>query len=300
MAEHPLTDVHQHLWPAAFLDGLRARTSPPYLRGWTLFLAGEPPCELDPAAHDVDQVRRRNADLDRVVLSMSSPIGVEYLPQTEARSLLAAWHEGVASLNEPFAAWASVPAEQAEPAELKELLNAGFVGAQLPAGALATPQGWLHLAPVLDLCRDMGRPVFVHPGPVPNRSGAEVAGWWAPVVDYTAQLCAAYWAFYAIGRELAAGLRVCFAAGAGLAPLHHERFSARSPHRFDVDENVFLDTSSYGPRALDALVRVLGIDALVLGSDRPYADITDPGSGAEATRAIRRLNPHRLLTGERS
>jgi hypothetical protein len=29
-------DVHQHLWPVQLVDRLRARSRPPYLRGWTL------------------------------------------------------------------------------------------------------------------------------------------------------------------------------------------------------------------------------------------------------------------------
>ena len=53
-----------------------------------------------------------------------------------------------------------------------------------------------------------------------------------------------------------------------------------------LDRGVFVDTSSYGPQAVDALVRVLGIDAIVLGSDRPYADPAALGLGAAADRAI--------------
>ena len=61
---------------------------------------------------------------------------------------------------------------------------------------------------------------------------------------------------------------------------------------------MFVDTSSYGPQALDALVRVLGIDVLVLGSDRPYAAPVDRLFGDAATNAIRIANPGRLLTGD--
>jgi hypothetical protein len=50
---------------------------------------------------------------------------------------------------------------------------------------------------------------------------------------------------------------------------------------------------------LDSLVRVLGVDALVLGSDRPYTEPTDPGLGAAASHAVRVVNPHRLLQGGR-
>ena len=56
-----------------------------------------------------------------------------------------------------------------------------------------------------------------------------------------------------------------------------------------------VDTSSYGPQGLDALVRVLGIDALVLGSDRPYAAPVADLMGEAATRAVRVTNPRRVL-----
>jgi hypothetical protein len=91
-------------------------------------------------------------------------------------------------------------------------------------------------------------------------------------------------------------LRVVFAAGAGLAPVHHERYAARGGTTGALDPLVHVDTSSYGPQGLDALVRVLGIDALVLGSDRPYAAPVTPGQmGEAATRAIRVTNPRRAL-----
>jgi hypothetical protein len=40
---------------------------------------------------------------------------------------------------------------------------------------------------------------------------------------------------------------------------------------------------------------VLGIDALVLGSDRPYGDPLEEFLGDAATHAVRVVNPARLL-----
>ena len=42
-------------------------------------------------------------------------------------------------------------------------------------------------------------------------------------------------------------------------------------------------------------MRVLGIDALVLGSDRPYGEPLHEFLGEAATRAVRVTNPNRLL-----
>jgi hypothetical protein len=58
---------------------------------------------------------------------------------------------------------------------------------------------------------------------------------------------------------------------------------------------VFVDTSSYGPQGLDALVRTLGIDVIVLGSDRPYAEPLQSLLGEAATQAVRVGNPLRAL-----
>ncbi len=122
--------------------------------------------------------------------------------------------------------------------------------------------------------------------------------WWAPVVGYVAQLQAAWWAWHAFGgRAQFPRLRLVFAAGAGLAPVHHERLTARGGRLGQVDPDVFVDTSSYGAQGLDALVRALGIDVLVLGSDRPYAEPIESLLGEAATQAVRVDNPRRALGG---
>jgi hypothetical protein len=110
---------------------------------------------------------------------------------------------------------------------------------------------------------------------------------------------AAWFAFRAFGRPRHPRLRVCFALLAGLAPLHGERLAARGGGRGEVDRDAFIETSSYGPRAIDATIRALGIDTIVCGSDRPYAPPSgDLGLGEAAGHAIRVANPGRLLTGE--
>ena len=51
-------------------------------------------------------------------------------------------------------------------------------------------------------------------------------------------------------------------------------------------------------RAIDALVRVVGVDPIVAGSDRPYAQPVDPGLGDAFSHALFTANPRHLLTGE--
>jgi hypothetical protein len=167
------------------------------------------------------------------------------------------------------------------------------VGLTLPANALCTEQGYVRLAPLLEVLEDAGRPLFIHPGPATAPRAAP--NWWPTIVSYVEQMYEAWYAFRAFGRPRHPTLRVCFAMLAGLAPLHGERLLARAGLRTVVDENAFLEVSSYGTRAIDATVRVLGIDVLVGGSDQPYASPAFSDLGAAAVAAIRGANPLRLL-----
>ena len=291
----PSIDVHQHLWPPQLLEALRARRRSPRLKGWTLELAGEPDYPVDPRHHDLDARREQaRADgLDVALISLSAPLGIELLPAAEAAEVLDAYHEGALGLGEPFGAWAAGSPTDPDPDGLAGRLAEGFVGLQLPANALSHELGYARAAPLLDVLEDSGKPLLIHPGPTSVPTGAPP--WWPAIVPYVQQMHEAWYAFGAFGRHRHPRLRICFAMLAGLAPLHGERFLARAGRRTMVDQNVYLDISSYGPRAIDAIVRVLGIDALVEGSDRPYAQPVLPDLGAAAQAAIRGANPVRLL-----
>ncbi|MBB2911367.1 hypothetical protein FHS43_002632 [Streptosporangium becharense] len=301
-----VVDVHQHLWTPAFVDALRRRTAPPFLDGWTLHLAGEPPYEADPADHDLAARLELNAGLDLALVSLSSPLGVETLPPEEAWPLIDAYHEDALALPAPFGVWAAACLGDIDPDRLAATLDgrrhagtgANPVGLQLPAGALGDAAGLARVAPLLDVLAERDLPLFVHPGPATR---PESPGWWPAVVPYVQQMHAAWYAFAAFGRARHPRLRVCFALLAGLAPLHSERLTSRGGDgRGRVDPGMFVETSSYGPRAIDATVRELGVDVVVNGSDQPYATAPDPGLGDAARHAITVTNPNRLLNRKES
>jgi len=292
------TDVHQHLWGDAFIDALRSRTAAPRLDGWTLILDGEPPYDVDPADHDLPgRAALAAADgFDLVLTSLSSPLGVEWLAPEDAAPLLDAYHSDAAGLPAPFGAWAAACVTEIDPAPLARQLDRGFAGLQLPADALLDEAGYARCGPLLSLLESRGLPLFLHPGPAPEVSGPS---WWPALVPYVQQMHASWFAFRAFGRARHPRLRVCFALLAGLASLHGERLAARGGGRGEVDRDAFLETSSYGPRAIDATIRSLGIDTIVCGSDRPYAPPPgELGLGEAASHAIRVTNPGRLLMGE--
>ncbi|HZM68221.1 MAG TPA: amidohydrolase [Nakamurella sp.] len=239
MPPSPAIDIHQHLWPPELIDALRSRRRAPKMRGWTLILDGEPPYEVDPVDHD--PVHRRELDQGRIVVGLSSPLGIEDLPPEEAAPLLTAWHDGAQRLRPAFDAWASVTNRDPDVGELRSRLAGGFVGLQVAADRLATPATLERTAAILRVCETAGKPVFVHPGPVPARPDrtAILPTWWAAVVDYPSQLQAAWWSWQAVGRRLLPDLRICFAAGAGLGPVHHERFLARGGHPLVTDRRTF-------------------------------------------------------------
>lgn len=294
-------DCHQHLWPPAFVEALRRRRTYPYLRGWTLHLPGEAPYEVDPAAHHVGARRARELaeGTQQALVSLSSPLGIEHLPAADGAELIALWHAGALELGDPFRVWAAAPVSGHCPDELaKTLAEERVVGLQLPATALADPAAIARARPLLAEAEDADKPVLVHPGPAAPADAAGLPAWWPALVPYVAQQHRAWLAWHIAGRRQHPRLRIAFVALAGLAPLHHERLAARGGELGPIDPHVFYETSSYGTRAIDALVRVVGVDGLVHGSDRPYAQPTDPGLGSAFTHALYTANPRRLLTGE--
>jgi 6-methylsalicylate decarboxylase len=296
----PEIDIHQHLWPEPLLRALSLRSEPPMLvrhdRGWALRLRGEPEAPVDLADHDPDgRAALVRADgLDRALVAPSTPLGIEALPAGEAEPLLAAYHEGVRALPDEFGAWAAVGLADPDPAALARLLEAGFVGACVAAEALDGPDGLERLGPVLETLERRGAPLLVHPGPA-SATGVAMPGWWAALTGYVAAMQTAWHAFAVWGRAAHPDLRVCFAMLAGLAPLQRERLVARGGPAIS-DPDVFLDVSSYGGRTVDAVLREVGVDRLVHGSDRPVVSVAELPLGDAVRIALRQRNPARLLS----
>jgi 6-methylsalicylate decarboxylase len=303
-------DVHQHLWPEPLLAALSRRTRPPLIRrsrdGWMLRIAGEPEWPVDPADHD--PVRRallvERDGLDRAIVALSGPLGIEALPPGEAEELLAAYHAGASALGHRLPAWAGAGLARPDPVALADRLDEGFVGLCLPAGALCGPEGAARCAPLLSTLEERGSPLFVHPGPAPwsapPSTGQGSPDWWPALTSYVAQIHAAWMAFRAWVRPAHPRLRACFAMLAGLAPLHSERLGSRGVAWGADDPGVFLDTSSYGPRAIAAVAAVAGWDHLVYGSDRPVIDparqpLGGPGLVLDDAGAARLFAPQEVL-----
>ncbi len=258
-------------------------------------MPGEVETSFDLSDHDPDRrAALLDADgLDRALVAPSTPLGIEALPAAEAEPLLAAYHDGVAELPARFGGWAAVGLDNPDPAAVEPLLDRGFAGACVAADALSDQTGYERLGAVLETLEHRDAPLLVHPGAASAAMPGQPS-WWPAMTDYVAAMQAAWHAFAVWGRPAHPRLRVCFAMLAGLAPLHRERLVARGG-RADSDPGVFLDTSSYGPRAVDAVLREVGVDRLVHGSDRPVIGPCELSMGEAVEVALRERNPARLL-----
>jgi len=281
-------DVHQHLWTEPLLEALAARQELPFVRherGLTvLYLAGERPYVIDP--HDGERARRlellERDGVERALVCLSSPIGIERLPRMQAVPLIDAYHEGALALRDPFGVWGAVALDRADPDDVDRALELGCVGVSLPAGALAGVEELSRLRGVLARLEARDAPLFVHPGPGIAASGLTGSPgcslseplWWPALTGYVSSLQAAWLAFRAVGRSEHPALRIVFAMLAGLAPLQAERLAARGgpPEPELLDADLFYETSSYGPRALASMAELVGFQQIVYGSDRPLVE----------------------------
>jgi predicted TIM-barrel fold metal-dependent hydrolase len=93
-----------------------------------------------------------------------------------------------------------------------------------------------------------------------------------------------------------------FAILAGGAPFQLERLAGRGLDvRSMISANVYLETSSYGRRALELTMATYGVSRIVYGSDAP---VSDPRTmlrevktfGKAVTAAVCEENPARLLS----
>jgi hypothetical protein len=299
-------DLHQHLWPEPLLAALARRDAPPRLvlrgREWTLELAGEAPSVVALADHDpVTRALEAERDgLDTVGIAPSSPLGIESLPVEEAQPLLDAFHDGVLELGAPFRLWAApaLAAPGAGALEIDALLDRGALGACVPAAALAGQVRIARMSALLERLETREAVLFVHPGPAPAPPPAAAPAWWPAMTSYVADMQAAWLAWTAWGRAAHPRLKVLFAMLAGGAPLHAERLAARrGPAGAVHDEASFYDVSSYGPRTVDAMLRVVGVDRLVHGSDTPVIDpVPLDALGDSVVHALTAANPARLLS----
>jgi len=303
-------DCHQHLWPTDFLRVLRERTTLPRLvDDWTLLVAGEAPYSVNPAAHDVEKRRLQEVTegSEEVLISLPGALAIEDLPFDEATSLIRVWHESAIALGAPYRVWAATPLVEFDLDGLTAILrNDRIVGLQIPAPSIGDAAALARMRPVLDVVGASGKPVLVHPRPLPpapaepTSEQTAVESTVVAPMSADAQLQAAWKTWNEGGARQHPDLRIGFVALAGLAPLVQQRAAVRGGVPVASDANVFYETSTYDKRAISAMARLVGIKMLLHGSDRPYKHPRDPELGRASEHALFAVNPRAFLSGPAS
>lgn len=282
-------DVHQHLWPRAFIEELEEHDGIPRLDGNVLSLPeGTHEVNLDDHVLERRLAHLDAAGIDVAVVSLQPTFGLEALAAEERVRLERVWEDGVLELASESSG-RIVPLAASRPRD-------GFAGVSVGADTLDDLDA---LAPVLDALRGSGF-LFVHP--VAGRPVPGAPAWWHALVDYTAQMQRAYFAWLARGQSRWPDVNIVFAILAGGAPIQLERLASRGVDvRSVLYPNIFFDTSSYGRRALEVCVETFGVEQLVHGSDAPVIDPAVTlrairGFGESVEQLITLDTPNRLLT----
>ena len=271
-------DVHQHLWTAPLMEALAQRETPPMARGAQVHTPGEAPVTID-LDGELPPARRAllaRDGVDRAIIAISSPIGIEALPRAQAQPLIDAHLDGVFAAGEGFMAWGPIALDGMAPADVDAVRARGAVGVSMPAGALDSAAAVGAAIAVLDRACTRALPLFVHPGPgLTDRPTDPEPGeppWWPAMTSYVSQMQAAWLAIETFARPALPSLRVVYAMLAGCAPLLGERLAARSGAELAPSPLSFYDTSSFGAIAIDAMAGAVGTMQLLHGTDRPVVE----------------------------
>ena len=231
---------------------------------------------------DTRRVERRLSDLerdgvDRVLVSISSPSGSSRCRARRPSRCSTPMREGVA---EPAAMLRRVGSDRARRRRARRtstgVLDARLRRAIAPRRRAVEPAGLIGCAGARPAGASRTRRCSYTPGPAwrlcaarsgrPRPGGRRSRG-----TSFDMQ--AAWLSFLAAGRPAHPELKVVFAMLAGCAPLQRERLAARGgPAYRAVDPLMFYDCSSYGTRSLDAMIRCVGVEQIVYGSDRPVVE----------------------------
>src|SRR5262252_7738001 len=292
-----MIDMHAHWRPAELIDALRARTKEPRIvrnqDGVEVLKSrvGEEP--LSKAFDDVEfhLAKMVRQDVSTSVLSLlgsfcwieSQPVEVS-LPLcrmvNDALSGICQKYQGRFSV---FAALPLVDMSGATAEFERALALPGVVGAQVPGNGFLTKKDAENMRPLLEVANRHRAIVFIHHGPLPGDAFPKVAGdtdnarrrngtldMQASLSSVMVTLCLTdYLDPYTDATVLVHNL-------GGNIPYEIERMDHRCLLDTPQEElpssrfrraKVYVDCNSFGPRAIEAGVRLYGAERIVCGTD---------------------------------
>jgi len=329
-----MIDMHAHWKPAEVADALRARTREPRIvRGTDGAEVLKAPRMADtPLAEAFNEAVVELARMDRqgVSVSVLSVLGsfcwIEAQPIDEALPLCRKVNDGLAAIcaENPgrFAAFAALPLTEmaAAAAEFDRVMGLpGMIGAQLPGNLFLTLENAQAARPLLAVAHRHKAVLFIHHGPRPGDAFPKVAGgtdnarrrngtldMQASLSSVMVTLCLTdLLADYSDATAVVHNL-------GGNIPYEVERMDHRclldTPDeelpsaRFRRAAAVYVDCNSFGPRAIEAAVRLYGAERIVCGTDGSAFGVdwtrnalAEAEIGAEAREAILHRNAAALM-----
>jgi len=292
-----MIDMHAHWRPAELADALRERTREPRIvrnqDGVEVLKTrmGEEP--LSSAFDDVDTYLAR-MDRQGVSMSVLSLLGtacwIESQPLELSLPLCRLVNDSLSKICQEhpgrFTAHAALPLADisAAAAELDRALGLpGMVGAQLPANGFLTGKAAEKMRPLLEVANRHRAFLFIHHGPLPGDAFPKIAGDTDNArrrngtLDMQASLSSAMVTlcltdFLAPYPDATVYLHNL----GGNIPYEVERMDHRCLLDTPKEElpsarfrrsKVYVDCNSFGPRAIEAGVRLYGAERIVCGTD---------------------------------
>jgi len=294
-----MIDMHAHWKPSEVTDALRARTREPRIvRGTDGAEVLKAPRMADtPLAEAFNEAAAELARMDRqdVSVSVLSLLGsfcwIEAQPVDVALPLCRKVNDGLAAICAAhpgrFAAFAALPLTDmtAAAAEFERAMGLpGTIGAQLPGNFFLTRDDAEAARPLLAVADHRKAVLFIHHGPRPGDAFPKIAGatdnarrrngtldMQASLSSVMVTLCMTdLLADYPDATVVVHNL-------GGNIPYEVERMDHRSlldtpdeelpSARFRRAAAVYVDCNSFGPRAIEAAVRLYGAERIVCGTD---------------------------------
>jgi aminocarboxymuconate-semialdehyde decarboxylase len=293
-----MIDMHAHWRPAEIADALRARTREPRIlrNGDGVEVLKAPRMGETPLAEAFDDLEFHLARMDRqgVETSVLSLLGsfcwIEAQPPEVAGPLCQTVNDGLSAIcrKHPgrFVAFAALPLTDmpASVAELERALRLpGMIGAQIPGNYFLTRKDADAIRPLLDAANRERAVLFVHHGPRPGdafpKVGADTdnARRRNGTLDMQASLSSVM-VTLCLTDTLAdyPDVTVVVHNLGGNIPYEVERMDHRCLLDTPQEElpsarfrkaKVYVDCNSFGPRSIEAAVRLYGAERIVCGTD---------------------------------
>lgn len=287
-------DMHSHFYGGGLVDTLRARQDRPCLRtrddGVTVMVAmnGEFPFTGHYHDHSVGLAEMRAQGLTHRMLTFPGALGVDLLPADEIAPAISAFNDNLAQLTKDtdgaLIGLAGVPLADMTLActEVRRIRrDLGLPGIILPSDYFNTLADMEEMRPLLAAANEFGCHIMLHPG---LKAGQEPPARPTDNMQYRLsavdlQSGASQVALTVILSDMLdsyPNITFQIVNLGGTLPFIIERIESIARHRnpdapFPTERlrRLWYDCASLGPRALEAAVKVLGADRIMLGSDYP-------------------------------